>query len=572
VTAAAHSQDTRHAPRQTGAAGRGGDRSRAQCRFRALRTPAAALGLAVAGLAVVGALAPGAALAATDVLLGQVAPAGVTGASASGSAVELTSSASIGYVFPSGGGYLHAWQVQDDAQPGRLQLLILTPNAAGYTVAAESPVETATPGALDTFSAPFLHGNAGDVLALSSTGPPLSFATANGDQTASLGAAAPALGSQLTIGTAQSASDLNLAAAVSPPADVTVATTLHHPPPPPPVPPQVPGSEDTLPHAYFSFEVADAGPDEVDGIVLTVSAPSGVALSGWGFGPEATIHPVTVANGFPQETCVADANGLACPVGHLDPGTSIDYEISSGALPAGTYTATGTVSGTIGDAACPLSTCDPDQANNAASDTDTATGSTFQIGLTPLAAPSLGRLRVVPARFVLAGAHRPRVRITAEQTASDGSLPTLTRFVVRKDKPGIRTATDCAYVRSARAVPERRRCTRHVVVVGFTARATTARPSTYGSSTVALTDTLPEAVRGLLGPGTYELSATPGYFDLPAGTLAATSSHPVTLTIGPGACVGTPLGACPPTAAVIADGSAATTHFTILAARRPAPK
>lgn len=570
MTAARHSHDTPREPRPTDAAGRAGDRRRrARCR-RALRTPAAVLALAA-----VGALAPGVALAGTDVLLGQVAPAGVTGASAAGSAVELAGSAPPGYVFPSGGGYVHSWQVQDDAQPGQLQLLILTPSVGGYVVAAESPAETAMPGALDTFTAPFLRGDVGDVLALSSTGPPLSFATANGDQTANLGAAAPPLGSRLTSGAAQSSSDLNLAAAVTPPADVTVGTTLHHPPPPPPIPPPVPGSEATLPHAGFSFEVTNAGPNEVDGVVLTVSAPSGVSLSGWGYGPEPTTGPITVANGFPQETCVTTASGLACPVGHLDPGTSIDYEISTGAVPAGTYTATGTVSGTIGDAACPLSTCDPDQANNAASDTDTATGTAFHIGLTPLAPPSLARLRVVPARLALpAAAARPApARIEALLSEPEGALPTRTRFGLLKQKPGITRPHGCSYVRHTRLVPAARRCTRQVRIASFTAATAPPPQGMDLPRTIPLDVALPEKPGGrILTPGRYDLSAAPSYTDLPAGTVPAPSPQPLTLTIGPGACVGMPARSCPPLEAVIAHGTAIATGFTVLAARRPGPK
>jgi hypothetical protein len=384
---------------------------------------------------------------------------------------------------------------------------------------------------------------------------------------ASLGAGAPPVGSSPGLGRAQPSTGVDVPATVTPSADLTVGTTLHHPPPPPPQAPPLPGSAETLPRPYFSFEAGNSGPSEADGVVLTVTGPAGVPLTGTGYGPAPTSPPSPGRETGPLVPCTATPTGLTCPVGHLDPGTSVDFQISGGAVAAGPYTATATISGTIGDAACPSSVCDPDPADDTAADTDLAAGMSVQIELLPKPAPSLTDLRVTPSRFGLtsAAARRRGVSITVGQDTPDGSLSTRTRFVLSKEKPGMTVAKACVRPSRGRRVPPGRRCTRLVGVATFSSPTLTrtGAPGTPAATTSKLG--LPTTVSGhLLTPGHYRLSATPGYVNLPASTLTATSTLPLTETIGPGACVSPPLGICAPMLAVIRSGPTVTAKITVL--------
>jgi hypothetical protein len=215
-----------------------------------------------------------------------------------------------------------------------------------------------------------------------------------------------------------------------------------------------------------------------------VSVPSGVPLTGTGYGPRPPTASLTVTNGGAQEACAAAATGLTCPVGHLDR----DGLRVRSATPAASARP-----------AIPI------QANNTASETDVATGIAVQIGLTPVRPRCLARLRVGPVRLTL---------------AADGGRPAPARVEALLSEPTGALATRTPASRPRR--PARR------------------RPPTC--RTIALDVALPEHPHGrTLTPGRYDLSAVPTYFPLPAGTLAATSPQPVTPTIEPGACVGTPL-------------------------------
>jgi hypothetical protein len=482
---------------------------------------------------------PATALAGTDVTLGQVAPGSVIGAG-NGTAVQLQSETGTpSYSFPPGGGYVHAWQVQDDGAAGQLRLLILAPAAGGgYNVAAQSPLQTASPGTLNSFSAPFLHGVTGDVIALTSSGPPLTFTGGLGDVVAPLGPS-PVIGSSfLTLG-AEPSSRLNLAATVTPAADVMVGTTLHHPPPPTPQLPPQPGSAATLPQASFQFEVADGGPNEADGVVATIGVP-GVTLSGTAYGP---VPAGSTATG-PATACTPIAGGgLGCPVGHLDPGASVDLVISGGPVPAGSYTASATLNGTIGDAQCPLSTCDPNAANNSATDAINASGVTASIPLTPRAAPRLAALHVRPAS----------ARIDYTLSAPSDGLSARVAFAVRRSVAGVRRGGRC--VRAHGVVPRARRCRRLVTVAAFHS-STQVLPTATGTTTLALSQALPR-----LAAGPYRLTATPAYVGVPAAYVFAPSARPFVETVAPGACVGSS-GPCPKLAAVVRSGPPVTRGFS----------
>ena len=485
--------------------------------------------------------------ASTDVTLGQVASASTaTGSSSGAAAIQVASATgSPSYVFPAGGGYVHAWQVQDDAQAGQVALLILAPSSGGgYTVAGETALQTATPGTLNSFTAPFLYGAAGDLVGLSSTGPPLTFTGNAGDQTASLSAAYPPLGGALTVGSTQPASDVNLSATVTPPADLSVGSDFLGVVPPEAQPAALPGSAATLPQTGFDFDVANAGPNEADAVTLTITVAPAAALTAALYGPVSTSHTAAAEFATPQPAdCTTTASGLTCTIAHLAPGTEVGYEVATGVVPAGNYTATATISGgTIGDPACPVATCDPNLANNTISQTNPAVGDTLAITLTPYAAPRLTALRVVLTRH-------HSVKIEDQQTAPPNSLVTRTVFILSKKEAA------------------RHHSTRLVKVATFTSPAITLTPQTTSTLTTAQTIGLLQSIhRRSLTPGRYELSATPGYVDLPRGALTVTSTNPVTRTIGPGACVNAPE-PCPPNLAVVTRGPTVTVGFTVKATR-----